>query len=41
MGENIRVLTPKIKPGETDKLINEKGEIKVRRKERGSYAGKK
>jgi len=32
LGENIRVLTPKIKPGETDKFINEEEEIGFRRK---------
>jgi len=33
-GENIRMLTsPKIKPGETGKFVNEEVEIGVRRKE--------
>jgi len=34
MGENIRMLTsPKIKPGQADKFVNEEEEIGVRRKE--------
>jgi len=34
LGENIRILTsPKIKPGEVDKFVNEEEEIGVRRKE--------
>ena len=33
-GENIRMMTsPKIKPGEADKFVDEKEEIGVRKKE--------
>ena len=34
MGENVRMLiSPKIKPGEADKFVDEEEEIRVRKKE--------